>query len=170
MGIRAAAVGLSTAAVLLTTSHGIGLAEATVADKVTKTVEASVPSEEGQDGVLHVVTCTFYSGEPLRFPSSNKLTATGGISGCAPNDPNLCRVETDIQIYNNAENQWELYYNGRVNWGPPCQGLKSSSTTYGCEPSSRGHNYRSVTYVTITEDAITNVNSKRSATRQYYCL
>lgn len=170
MKITGILVGLVAALAL----QGSGVAAAAAADWRNgghpDRKEVPVSLTEGEERPLHPVSCSFYAGEPYRYPSQDKLEANGGIKNCDPNDPSTCRIETDIHIYNNFDKQWEVYVNGLVRYGPPCQGLNSRAVTYNCEASTRGYNYRTRTYMTTVEDGYTYADAKTSATRQYYCL
>jgi hypothetical protein len=118
----------------------------------------------------HIVTCSFYAGEPLRYPTQDVLQATGVITGCIPTNPDVCRIETEIELWNFIDKRWDLYRSGPVKYGPPCQGPKSKAITYNCEASSKGYNYRARAYVTIVEDGDVDADVDTSPTRQYHCL
>jgi len=95
-----------------------------------------ITDASGPAGTQHIVTCSFYATEPLRFPSEDKLQASANVQGCIPNDPDTCRIESDIELYDRSEKRWYSYASGPVRYGPPCQGLKSPAVTYNCESST----------------------------------
>ncbi len=117
-----------------------------------------------------IVSCFFNAQEPQRFPSQNRLEGVGIISGCFPRDPAVCRIETEIQIFNTIDRRWDLYWSGPAVFPNPCQGGRSVAATNNCEPRQEGHNYRTVTIVAIVEDADRDVDSDISPVRQYRCL
>lgn len=124
----------------------------------------------GDFGAMHEVTCRFNAQEPVRFPSRDRLQGVGIITGCFPTDPQVCRIETDLQIYNHIDRRWDLYANGPRNFPNPCQGGRSTAANNNCTASKKGHNYRTRTYMTIVEDGETDARADTSAVRQYHCL
>lgn len=82
----------------------------------------------------------------------------------------MCRIETDIQIWNNFDRQWNLYQDGPNIYPSPCGHGNSEVIAPWCYPSSKAYNYRARVYMTIVEDGFSDADSTTGPTRQYYCL
>lgn len=116
-----------------------------------------------------MVSCAFSGTEPVRYPSISLLEGIGRITSCYPSDPQTCRIETDLEVYNVYSGLWGVYASGDTSYGPPCQGKKSIARNYGCTSTSTPYSYRTRTYVTIVEDGHPASGVQTTATRSYYC-
>lgn len=114
-----------------------------------------------------IVTCNFESGKVTR--SGSRIYATGAITGCIPHEPDTCSVVTEIQWYNTSDKTWETVSEGPRNYGPPCQGTKSS-TSASCETKPLTYSYRSLTIVAIVNDGDHESDSTKSDTSRFNCL
>lgn len=131
--------------------------------------QKTVTLKKTPPGAEHVVSCAFSGTEPVRYPSISLLEGIGTITSCWPSDPQTCRIETDLEVYNAYSRLWGVYASGDTSYGPPCQGKKSIARNYGCTSTSTPYSYRTRTYVTIVEDGRPASGVHTSATRSYYC-
>jgi len=120
-------------------------------------------------GPYHLVTCGYAAYEPVRYPSLDKVNGRGTIAGCLPTDPDVCRIETDLQQIDHYDKTWATVATGPTHYGPPCQGLSSVAIYKPCTDSQITFGYRTVTWVTIVEDGMSVAGVDRSDTRWFYC-
>lgn len=156
-----------SALVVLTIPTGQVLAAPGGDDKgVQKTVTLK---KQTPSGLEHVVSCSVYASSPVRYPSVNLIEGIGTITSCWPSDPQTCRIETDVEVYNKFSNLWQVYASGSPAYGPPCKGKKSTARNYSCTSSSTTYSYRTRAYLTIVEDGMPASGVATSVVVNFYC-
>jgi len=148
-------------------------AQATASDDPPATGRSVVPvrvdPSNATSGSAVFVECYLRANDPILYPGEHLILGDGFFSSCWPADPDVCRVETDLEVYNPYSSLWQVYASGPVKYGPPCKGLKSRAASYGCEPSSRQYSYRTRAYGTIVEGGIGTSAVATSPSVRYYC-
>jgi hypothetical protein len=115
-----------------------------------------------------VVTCGLQGDLPVVNPGAGKVTGIGYITGCAPEQPQGCSVQTDVEVFNIETQAWVIAAPGPIEHGPSCTGLRS--TAHGsCEYRSVIHQFRTVTIGTVYQDGSIGTAHYYSGERGYHC-
>lgn len=138
-----------------------GTAIAAPAPGKTATVKA-------ENSTNAAVTCAVQAQDPVRQPSRHRVYGDGVITGCGPHNPDVCTVQTDLQIY--IHGSWATEASGPKKSGPPCQGLTSRAIHKNCTHTDTAYAYRTSTVMAIVEGGDHDTAHDHSSAVRYHCL
>jgi hypothetical protein len=113
----------------------------------------------------HVITCALFANKPNY--SGNKITGTGGLSGCVPGPPDACSSEADLEVYLSGPGWVTAAASARQHSCPPP--ARSTTASLICDSSPATYSYRTLTLASIVHEG-TDSNTSTSTVLNVKCL